>query len=697
MSLFSVIASAALPDTSILPAASAAVAVTIVSLAALVTCRAIAGRAAPLRHGILCAAIAAAILSVPAGLLARSLGWSLLHVAPGASRPGCAEASFTAPPAEAAAAAAIPAVQSAAIASAAHDIAPSAPASPPSAWPMARALASACCGLWVAGSLVGIVVLVRDLITLRRFARSLRPCPHPATARLLETAARSVGLARPPRLCESPATCVPVVTSPLSPVVVLPMGLARRISPRKLSAVLVHEAAHVAHGDLWIACLQRLAAILFWWCPPVHLVNRQLAELREEICDNHVLRSGGDGRSLAEVFVDLASSIPNGGWRLAPGALGTLDERSGLVGRVERLVRPEGRDTSIRMTGSARLATCCFALAALALVAATTIRAADAPATDLSALTADEVTAIDAALAWIAGQQDDDGGWTFPADAKIRIAATDRVAATSLAILPFLGRGYTHRDGPFKDRLATGIAFLADRVTKSQGGVVGNGATMYTQGLVAMTLCRAYGLTQDDSLAAPAQATLDFIMAAQDPVGGGWRYLPKQAGDTSVLGWQFAALASGKAAGLDVDPLTVARVITYLDGVQDDGGAAYGYTGPGRSPACTAIGLLVRSRTGWNRDDDRLVRGAKTVAALGPSPNLYFDYYASQLLHVMGGDVAKAWRGGMLRLLLDAQVAEGDDRGSWLEGVDATAAANRLYCTSLATMILEAPLAPRPE
>ena len=33
--------------------------------------------------------------------------------------------------------------------------------------------------------------------------------------------------------------------------------------------------------------------------------------------------------------------------------------------------------------------------------------------------------------------------------------------------------------------------------------------------VAAMTLCRAYGRTRDPALEAPAQATLDFIMAAQ--------------------------------------------------------------------------------------------------------------------------------------------------------------------------------------
>ncbi len=43
-------------------------------------------------------------------------------------------------------------------------------------------------------------------------------------------------------------------------------------------------------------------------------------------------------------------------------------------------------------------------------------------------------------------------------------------------------------------------------------------------------------------------------MAAQDPIGGGWRYEPHQPGDTSVTGWQLMALKSGQMAYLTVDP-----------------------------------------------------------------------------------------------------------------------------------------------
>jgi beta-lactamase regulating signal transducer with metallopeptidase domain len=66
---------------------------------------------------------------------------------------------------------------------------------------------------------------------------------------------------------------------------------------------------HVARRDPWVGLAQRLAAALYWWCPLVARLNRQLAELREELCDNYVLCNSADGADLAEVLVVLAERV----------------------------------------------------------------------------------------------------------------------------------------------------------------------------------------------------------------------------------------------------------------------------------------------------------------------------------------------------------------------------------------------------
>ena len=311
----------------------------------------------------------------------------------------------------------------------------------------------------------------------------------------------------------------------------------------------------------------------------------------------------------------------------------------------------------------------------------------------------DTEQAVDRALKWLALHQLSDGGWSFDlalcqgcdcsASGKGGHAA-DRCAATAMALLPFLGRGFTHREGPYKTTVERGISFLAQLAVAGKGKAYGAGGSLYSQGLAGIALSECYAMSQDNRLAIPTQLALNFIMDAQDPAGGGWRYNPRQPGDTSAVGWQIMALKSGHMAYLQINPLTVKKAVDFLNSVQDEDGAYYGYTGPGRGGSTTAVGLLCRMYLGWKKDNPALQRGVAHLAKLGPSTDLYFDYYATQIMHHMEGEMWIAWNNKMKEMLLKNQATSGHEAGSWYEGVNGGhAAVGRLYCTSLSTMILE--------
>jgi len=316
---------------------------------------------------------------------------------------------------------------------------------------------------------------------------------------------------------------------------------------------------------------------------------------------------------------------------------------------------------------------------------------------------ADTEQAVDRALKWIVTHQMPDGGWSFDfkqcpscqgqcSHGGDEGRGQDRCGATAMAILPFLGRGYTHREGPYKTQIEKGIAFLAAMTIQGKGKAYGKGGSLYSQGLAGIALSECYGMTQDSRLAMPTQLALNFIMDAQDPRGGGWRYSPKQAGDTSAVGWQLMALKSGNMAYLQVNPLTIKKAVAFLDSVQMRSGAAYGYTDPGDRPGTNAVGLLCRMYLGWKKDNPALQDGVLSLAKRGPSTDLYYTYYATQIMHHMEGEVWQAWNEKTKKLLLTTQSKKGHEAGSWYDGVSGghgAHVAGRLYCTSLATMTLE--------
>ncbi len=311
--------------------------------------------------------------------------------------------------------------------------------------------------------------------------------------------------------------------------------------------------------------------------------------------------------------------------------------------------------------------------------------------------------AVTAALKWLARHQMPDGGWSFnhclapSCQGKCRnpgSTAEARNAATAMALLPFLGAGQTHKEGKYKATVNSGLYFLINHMKISPNGGALNeaGGMMYSHGLASIVLCEAYAMTQDKGLHNPAQAVVNFICYAQDPGGGGWRYEPQQAGDTSVVGWQIMALKSGHMAYLRVPPLVVKKAYMFLDHVQAESGAFYGYTGPGTGQATTAIGLLCRMYLGWKKDHGALQRGVQHLAEWGPSGgNMYYNYYATQVCRHWEGDVWKKWNSVMRDQLVNSQAKGGHEAGSWFmpRGDHGADRGGRLYCTSMATMILE--------
>ena len=312
--------------------------------------------------------------------------------------------------------------------------------------------------------------------------------------------------------------------------------------------------------------------------------------------------------------------------------------------------------------------------------------------------------AVAKALKWLGEHQLPDGGWSF--DHRVAPNCQGkcshggelkdcRTGATALALLTFLGAGQTHKEGTYKRTVDAGLYFLVQQMKVNQaerrGDLAQGGGNMYAHGLAAIVLCEAYDLTHDKSLAAPAQFALNHIVYAQDPIGGGWRYNPRQAGDTSVVGWQLMALKSGHLAYLNVPKETIAGTTKFLDSVQTESGAKYGYTTAGAGSATTAVGLLCRMYLGWKPDHPALERGVEYLSQTGPSKtNMYYNYYASQVLRHLEGERWDKWNRELSPFLVESQEKAGHEAGSWhFTGDHGSSTGGRLYCTAMATMILE--------
>ncbi|NUQ62131.1 MAG: terpene cyclase/mutase family protein [Pirellulales bacterium] len=307
--------------------------------------------------------------------------------------------------------------------------------------------------------------------------------------------------------------------------------------------------------------------------------------------------------------------------------------------------------------------------------------------------------AVERGLRWLAVHQCRDGSWNFnhnqgPCQGLCRHPgdSSSTTGATAMALLAFLGAGHTHVGGDYISSVRDGLYYLGGRAAVTSNGADLQEGTMYAQGLATMALCEAYGLTKDPGLKDLAQRAIDFIVFAQDRDGGGWRYAPGAPGDTTVTGWQLMALKSGQMARLSVPSPTVFAADRFLNQVQSQEGALYGYRTPEPRPSTTAVGLLCRMYNGWGRSHPAIAQGAAYLSKLGPSKEadgMYFNYYATQVLHHLGGSEWERWNAKMRDSLISTQSGDGHEAGSWHFPGSHSKAGGRLYCTAMAVLTLE--------
>jgi len=308
--------------------------------------------------------------------------------------------------------------------------------------------------------------------------------------------------------------------------------------------------------------------------------------------------------------------------------------------------------------------------------------------------------AVADALDWLARHQSSDGRWSSRdfdngcGACSGRARADVDVALTGLATLCFLGADYTHtKDTEHRLVVRRALDFILANL--DDRGDLRAGETMYSQGIAAIALCEAFGMTGDALLREPAQRAIDYITRAHNSVDGGWRYEPGMAGDTSVLGWQVMALASARRVGLAVPQASLDAAEAWLDRVSRPRAAGlYSYQ-PGMPPthSMTAEGMFVQQLIGRERDDPRMLQSASFVVSEVPDwrrdANTYLWYYSTLALFQHQGEVWTRWNEALTGELLAQQRDDGLAAGSWDPADRWSRIGGRVYQTALCTLSLE--------
>lgn len=321
--------------------------------------------------------------------------------------------------------------------------------------------------------------------------------------------------------------------------------------------------------------------------------------------------------------------------------------------------------------------------------------------------TPESEAAVRAGLQWLAANQEPDGRWNAArhgAGREMRVDGQDRrgsgiradTGVTGLALLALLAAGNTHQQGEYRDNVRRGLEFLivSQRADGCLSGDADSFAAMYCHAMAAFALSEAYGMSRDPRLEPWVRRAIAYTVAAQDPRGGGWRYSPHSAGDTSQLGWQLMALRSAALAGIAIPESTGRGALRFLGSVstgQHGGLASYRPTEQA-SRSMTAEALVCRQLLGMPSDSPTATEAADHLMAELPGDgqvNFYYWYYATLGLYQASGEHFSRWNEALQRELVSRQCDSGTLAGSWDPTTIWGGYGGRVYTTAMATLCLE--------
>ena len=227
-------------------------------------------------------------------------------------------------------------------------------------------------GVWMAGALAILAYRLLGSWRLRLLRAESRVCDDTRLLRLAAICAAEQKIELSVEIRTGPSLTVPVTWGLAKPVLLLP-DEAANWSEERVRAALLHELAHVRHGDVAARLLATWASALHWPNPLIWIGARAWRAEQEKSADDVVLKAGAGAKGYAMQLLEAARGCRQARLGRSP-ALAMA--RAATLERRLAAIMEEGRD---RRSAGQREAWAVSAAAVLAMAGLSSLGLAEQP------------------------------------------------------------------------------------------------------------------------------------------------------------------------------------------------------------------------------------------------------------------------------------------------------------------------------
>ena len=186
-------------------------------------------------------------------------------------------------------------------------------------------------GIWIAGILAMIILLIKSSFRLRSLKKSALPLQNKEVRRLYHHCLEEMGIHRDIPVCSTAFLKSPIIVGLFKPCIYLPIHLISDYNESDLRYMLLHELQHYKHHDAIASYLMNLTGVVYWFNPLVWYALREMRNDREVACDTSVLKMLEE-----DAYEDYGNTLINFAQKIS---LTPLPFAAGLSGNMKQMKR----------------------------------------------------------------------------------------------------------------------------------------------------------------------------------------------------------------------------------------------------------------------------------------------------------------------------------------------------------------------